>query len=99
LWLASGMFRMVGLTPAPWGAMYYGGPFWRPSWLMLIVSAFVLALILSVLGVSSRNRSSFVGSFLVVFAILCLIWFASNVFGAAHWIADGAPHFVPRWIG
>lgn len=99
LWLATGMFRMMGLSPAPWGPMYFGVPYWGPSWLMLIVIALVLALILSVLGVSARNGSSFVGSFLVVFAILCLIWFASHAFGAAHWIADGAQHFLPRWMG
>ncbi len=58
----------------------------------------MLTLILWVLGASSREGSSLVGSFVVVFAILCLIWFASHAFGIVNVWADGAQHWMPRWM-
>jgi phage shock protein PspC (stress-responsive transcriptional regulator) len=92
--LFDGLFRTFGLYFGPWGAGFYGGA----PWFGLLMSALVLALILWVLGARSRDGSSFCGSFLVVFAILCLIWFATHAFGFIARLADGAPHFLPGWM-
>lgn len=91
--LFGGIFRTVGLHFGPWGPVFYGGP----PWVGLLISSLVLALILWVLGAGSRNGSSFLSSFVVVFAVLCLIWFASHAFVFVARIA-GAPHFLPGWM-
>jgi phage shock protein PspC (stress-responsive transcriptional regulator) len=92
--LFDGLFGMFGVHFGPWGPGFYRGP----PWLGLLMSALVLALILWVLGARSRDGSSFFGSFLVVFAILCLIWFATYTFGFIPRFADGAPHFLLGWM-